>query len=124
MVSVRIPSQRPLAPIFTSIMYVGKDIDDNVMILGAVNISPGIYLTPEEIPGIRQLGDCRVGPVIASNGVRLPPNEVSRFTQYVRACHFALGVFPAAFSLTRFWCVIASSSFALSTLNWAKSFEF
>jgi hypothetical protein len=54
---VRVPSQRPLAPSFTSVTSVVNDKGDNEMILGAVRRSPGICLTAEEKPGKSQLGD-------------------------------------------------------------------
>ena len=46
---VRVPSQRPLAPSVASDTSVPNDKGDNEMILGAVNRSPGICLTTEEI---------------------------------------------------------------------------
>ena len=45
--TVRVPSQRPLAPSVTS---VANDKGDNEMILGAVHRSPGICHTAEENP--------------------------------------------------------------------------
>ena len=45
---VRVPSQRTLAPSVTSVTSVANDKDDNEMILGAVNRSPGICLTADE----------------------------------------------------------------------------
>ena len=51
---VRVPSQRPLAPSFTS---VANNKGDNEMIPGAVHRSPGIYLTAEENPEKPQLRD-------------------------------------------------------------------
>ena len=53
---VRVPSQRPLAPSVASVTSVGNDKGDNETILGAVHISPGIYLTAEENPRKPQLG--------------------------------------------------------------------
>ena len=47
---VQVPSQVPLAPSVTS---VANDKDDNEMILGAVDRSPGICLTAEENLGKR-----------------------------------------------------------------------
>ena len=46
--SVRVPSQRPLAPSAAS-LSVANDKDDNEMILGTVHRSPGICLKTEEI---------------------------------------------------------------------------
>ena len=48
--AVRVSSQWPLAPSVRSVTSVANDRGDNEMILGAVNRSPGIYLTTEEIP--------------------------------------------------------------------------
>ena len=53
---VRVPSQRPLAPSVASVMSVANDRDDNEMILGAVQISPGICLSAEETLMKPQLG--------------------------------------------------------------------
>ena len=47
---VRVSSQRPLAPIATSVTSVANDKGDNEMTLGAVYRSPGICLTAEENP--------------------------------------------------------------------------
>ena len=69
---VWVPSQRPLAPSATSVTSVTNDKGDNKMILGAVHISPGIWLTAEETPRKPQIGDRLtkvVRPVIASNAV-------------------------------------------------------
>jgi hypothetical protein len=49
--SVRVPSQRLLAP------SVANDKGNNEMILEAVHRSPGICLTAEENPRKPQLGD-------------------------------------------------------------------
>ena len=49
--SVRIHSQRSLAPSVTSVANKG----DNVMVAEAVHRSPGICLTGEENPGKTQL---------------------------------------------------------------------
>ena len=46
--SVRVPSQRPLAPSVTLVTSVANDKGDNEMILGAVYRSSGICLTAEE----------------------------------------------------------------------------
>ena len=54
---VRVPSQRPLAPSFSSVTSVANDKDDNEMILGTVHKSPGICLTAEENPRKPQPGD-------------------------------------------------------------------
>jgi hypothetical protein len=54
---VRVPSQRPLAPRITPVTLAANDKDDNEMIPGAVQRSPGICLTAEENPGKPQLGD-------------------------------------------------------------------
>ena len=51
---VQVPSQRPLTPSDAS---VTNDKDDNEIILGAVDRSPGICLTAEENPRKPQLGD-------------------------------------------------------------------
>ena len=53
---VRVPSQRPLAPSFTSVTSVADDKGDNEMILGAAHRS-GICLTIEQNPTKPQLGD-------------------------------------------------------------------
>ena len=45
---VRVPSQRPFAPVVASVTSVANDKDDNEMISGAVHRSPGICLTAEE----------------------------------------------------------------------------
>ena len=48
---VRVPSQRSLAPSVasvTSVTSIANDKGDNEMIPGAVNRSPGIWLTTEE----------------------------------------------------------------------------
>ena len=42
---VRVPSQRPFAPVVASVTSVANDKDDNEMISGAVHRPPGIYLT-------------------------------------------------------------------------------
>ena len=55
--SVRVPSQRPLAPSVTSVMSVANDKGNNEMIPGAVYRSPDNCLTAEENPGKPQLGD-------------------------------------------------------------------
>ena len=54
---VRVSSQKPLAPSFTSVMSVANDTGDNEMIPGAVHRSHGICLTAEENPRKPQLGD-------------------------------------------------------------------
>ena len=54
---VRVPRQWPLALSIISVTSVANDKDDNEMILGAVDISPGICLTAEETPRKPQLGD-------------------------------------------------------------------
>ena len=54
---VRIPSQKPLVPSFTSVTSVVNDKGDNEIILGAVHRSPGICLTAEENPRKPQLRD-------------------------------------------------------------------
>ena len=77
--SVRVPSQRPLAPSVTSVMSVANDKGNNEMIPGAVYRSPDNCLTAEENPGKPQLGDQLLpqwGP--------LRPNEFSRIAQQVR----------------------------------------
>ena len=66
---LRVPSQWPLAPSIASVMSVANDKDDNEMILGTVNRSPGICLSAEESPRKPQLGDHLMRTVIASNGV-------------------------------------------------------
>ena len=55
--SVRVPSQRPLAPSVASVTSVANDKGDNEMILGAVHRSPGICLIAEENPIKPQIGD-------------------------------------------------------------------
>ena len=55
--SVRVPSQRPLAPSVASVTSVGDDKGDNEMVLGSVYRSPSICLTAEENPRKPQLGD-------------------------------------------------------------------
>ena len=55
--SVRVPSQRPIAPSVASVTSVVNDKGDNEMILGAVHRTPGICLTAEENPSKHQLGD-------------------------------------------------------------------
>ena len=63
---VRVPSQRPLAPIVTS-----NDIGNNEVIPGAVHRSPGIYLRAEKTfrktSARRQSDEGAVRTVIASN---------------------------------------------------------
>ena len=54
---VLVPSQRPLAPIATSVTSVANEEGDNEMIPRAVHRSPGICLTAEEYLGKPQLGD-------------------------------------------------------------------
>ena len=54
--SVRVPSQRSLAPCVASVTPVANDKGDNEMILGAVYRSPCICLTAEEKPRKPQLG--------------------------------------------------------------------
>ena len=56
-VNVRIPSQRPLAPRVASVTSVTNDKGENEMNPGAVQSSPGIFLTAVENPGKPQLGD-------------------------------------------------------------------
>ena len=71
--SVRVPSQRPLAPSVASVTSVANVKGDNEMILGAVYRFPGICLTAEENPrkpsARRSSDEGSVRPVIASNGV-------------------------------------------------------
>ena len=55
--TVRVPTQRPLAPSVASVTSVANDKGDNEMILGAVHRSPSICLTAEENPRKPQLGD-------------------------------------------------------------------
>jgi hypothetical protein len=55
--SVRVPSQRPLAPSVTSVTPVANDKGDNKVIPGAVHRSPSICLKAEENPGRPQKGD-------------------------------------------------------------------
>ena len=55
--SVRVPSERPLAPSVASATSVANDKGGYEMILGAVYRSPGICLTAEENPRKPQLGD-------------------------------------------------------------------
>jgi hypothetical protein len=52
--SVRVPSQKSLAPSVTS---VTNDKGNNEMMPGAVHRCNGIYLTAEKNPGKPQLGD-------------------------------------------------------------------
>ena len=56
--SVRVPSQRPLAPRAASVTSVANDKGDNEMILGAVYRSSGICPKAEEKSRKPQLGDC------------------------------------------------------------------
>ena len=63
-----------LAPSVASVMSLANDKDDNGMILGAVNRSPGICLIAEVKPQLetsasRLSDEGAVRPVIASNGV-------------------------------------------------------
>ena len=77
--AVRFPSQRPLAPIATSVTSVSNDKGDNGMILGAVHRSPGICLTVEENPRKPQLGDRLMKGCATSHRLKwgpFPPNEV------------------------------------------------
>ena len=48
--SIRVPSQRPLAPSVVLVTLVANDKGDNEMIIGAVHRSPGICLTAKENP--------------------------------------------------------------------------
>ena len=76
---VRVPNQRPLAPCVASVTSVANDKDDNEMILGAVDSSPGICLTAEEYPRKPLLGDrnrLKWGPFLQ--------NELGRNAQHVR----------------------------------------
>ena len=52
---VRVPSQRPHAPIVASVTSVANDKGDNEMILAAVHRSPDICLTTDEYPRKPQL---------------------------------------------------------------------
>ena len=54
---VRVPGRKSLAPSVTSVTSVANDKGDNEMIPGAVQRSPGIFLTAEENLGKPQLGD-------------------------------------------------------------------
>ena len=71
--SIRVPSQRTLAPSVASVTSVANDNCDNEIILGAVHRSPGICLTAGENPRKQQLGgpsdERAVRPVSALNGV-------------------------------------------------------
>ena len=58
-VPVQVPSQMPLAPSVAQSRRSTINKGDNEMIPGAVQRSPGIYLTAEEKPGKPQLGDSR-----------------------------------------------------------------
>ena len=53
---VRVPSQRPVAPILASVTSVANDKIENETIPRAVHRSPGISLKTEENPGKPQLG--------------------------------------------------------------------
>ena len=56
--TVRVPSQSPFVPSVAPVTSVANDKGDNeVMIPGPVDRSPGICLTAEENPGKPQLGD-------------------------------------------------------------------
>ena len=60
-VTVRVPSQRPLAPSVASVTAVANDKGDDEMILEAVHRSPRICLTAEENPRKPQLGRVWIG---------------------------------------------------------------
>ena len=82
--SVRVPSQRPLAP---SAASVANDKDDNEMILGAGHRSPGICLTAEENPRKPQLGDRLKKGLYDQSSPQMgpfPSNEGDRVAQHVR----------------------------------------
>jgi len=88
----------------------GNDKDINEMKLGAVNRSPGIYLTAKEYPSKPQLGGHlmkAMRPIIDSNGV-LPQNEFCRIAQNIRnlkerkghpSVHGAIGFSQKSFKL-------------------------
>ena len=85
--SVRVPSQRPLAPSIASVMSVDNDKGDNETILGTVHISPGFCLTAEEKPRKPQLGDRLMKRLWTSHRLKwdpFPPNEVDGIAQHVR----------------------------------------
>ena len=84
---VLIPSQRPIAQSVASVTSVAKDKGDYKMILGAVDRSPGICRTAEEIPRKSQLGDLPMKGCVTIHRLKwgsCPPNEVCRIAQHVR----------------------------------------